>query len=68
MTVNGKLPEDVVRRLKLLKVSLTLAAPADPKESVEVTRIAANLEGVYGKGKYWSGGFSGKVLWHQRSR
>jgi len=47
-----KLPEDVARRLKLLKVSLTLAAPADPKESAEVTRIAASLEGVYGKGKY----------------
>ncbi|HYB53996.1 MAG TPA: M2 family metallopeptidase, partial [Thermoanaerobaculia bacterium] len=47
-----KLPEDVARRLKLLKVSLTLAAPADPKESAEVTRIAASLEGAYGKGKY----------------
>jgi peptidyl-dipeptidase A len=47
-----KLPEDVARRLKLLKVSLTLAAPADPKESAEVTRIAASLEGIYGKGKY----------------
>src|SRR5215831_6186630 len=47
-----KLPEDLARRLKLLKVSLTLAAPADPKESAEVTRIAASLEGIYGKGKY----------------
>jgi peptidyl-dipeptidase A len=47
-----KLPEDLARRLKLLKVSLTLAAPADPNESAEVTRIAASLEGIYGKGKY----------------
>jgi peptidyl-dipeptidase A len=47
-----KLPDDVARRLRLLKVSLTLAAPADPKESAEVTRIAASLEGIYGKGKY----------------
>ncbi|PWU02335.1 MAG: peptidyl-dipeptidase [Terriglobia bacterium] len=40
------------RKLKLLKLSLTLATPADPKESEELTRIAAGMEGTYGKGKY----------------
>ena len=40
------------RKLKLLKNALTLAAPADPKESAEVTRILAAMEGAYGKGKY----------------
>jgi peptidyl-dipeptidase A len=47
-----RLPEDLARKRKLLKVSLTLAAPADPKESEELTRIVAGLEGMYGKAKY----------------
>ncbi len=47
-----KLPADVARKLLLLKNGLTLAAPSDPKESEEVTRIAASMEGEYGKGKY----------------
>jgi peptidyl-dipeptidase A len=44
------------RKLKLLKTSLTLATPRDPKESQELTRIAAGLEGTYGKGKYCPSG------------
>ena len=47
-----KLPAELARKLMILKNGLTLAAPADPKESEEVTRIAASLEGEYGKGKY----------------
>jgi peptidyl-dipeptidase A len=47
-----KLPADLERKMKLLKLSLTLAAPANPKESAELTRIVASLEGIYGKGKY----------------
>jgi peptidyl-dipeptidase A len=47
-----KLPEETARKLKLLKLALTLAAPADPAESAELTRIAAAMEGTYGKGKY----------------
>jgi len=47
-----KLPDDVARKIKLLKLSLTLATPADPKESEELTRIVASMEGTYGKGKY----------------
>ena len=47
-----KLPEDVARKMLLLKNGLTLAAPSNPKESEEVTRIAASMEGAYGKGKY----------------
>jgi peptidyl-dipeptidase A len=47
-----KLPEDVARKMKLLKLSLTLATPSDPKESEELTRIVSLLEGTYGKGKY----------------
>jgi peptidyl-dipeptidase A len=47
-----KTDEATARKLKLLKLSLTLAAPADPAESAEVTRIATAMEGLYGKGKY----------------
>ena len=46
------LPADLARKLKLLKLSLTLAAPANAKEGAEVTRIAASMEGAYGKGRY----------------
>lgn len=46
------LPEDVARKLKLLKLSLPLPAPRDPKAQTELTEIAAWLEGTYGKGKY----------------
>jgi peptidyl-dipeptidase A len=53
-----KLPEDVARKMKLLKLSLTLATPADPKESEELTRIVASMEGTYGKGKYCPAGKS----------
>src|SRR6185369_4367358 len=47
-----KLPADLARKMRLLKLSLTLAAPSDPKESEELTRITAAMEGAYGKGKY----------------
>src|SRR6204780_425035 len=46
------LPPDMRRKMQLLKVGLVLAAPANPAESGEVTRLAASLEGTYGKGKY----------------
>ncbi len=46
------LPEDVARRLKLLKLSLTLPAPRDLKLQTELTEAAAWLESAYGKGKY----------------
>jgi peptidyl-dipeptidase A len=53
---NLQLPEDVARKLKLLKLSLTLATPADPKESAELTQIVSSLEGTYGKGKWCPAG------------
>src|SRR5687768_14910068 len=46
------LPEDLQRKIKLLKVALTLPAPSNPQESEELTRIVTGMEGVYGKGKY----------------
>jgi peptidyl-dipeptidase A len=47
-----KLPPDMARKMMLLKNGLVLAAPANPAESAEVTRLATSLEGTYGKGKY----------------
>ena len=44
------------RKIKLLKLSLTIATPSDPKESEELTRIVAGMEGAYGKGKYCPSG------------
>jgi peptidyl-dipeptidase A len=59
-----ELPADLARRMKLLKTSLTLATPADPKLSQELTRLVASMEGVYGKGKYCPPGVTdpGKCL------
>src|SRR4051794_9673520 len=51
-----KLDPVTARKLKLLKLSLTIATPADPKESEELTRIVSGMEGMYGKGKYCPAG------------
>jgi peptidyl-dipeptidase A len=47
-----QMPEDLARKFKLLKLSLTLPAPKDPTERDELTKTAAFLEGAYGKGKW----------------
>src|SRR5437868_5254459 len=47
-----QLPEDLARKMKLLRLSLTVATPADPKESEELTHIITGMEGTYGKRKY----------------
>jgi len=51
-----KLDAETARKIKLLKLSLTLATPKDPRQSEELTRITAGLEGAYGKGKYCPNG------------
>src|SRR5205807_8139216 len=51
-----KLDPVTERKIKLLKLSLTIATPADPKESEELTRITSSMEGAYGKGKYCPSG------------
>jgi peptidyl-dipeptidase A len=57
-----ELSVDTKRKLKLLKLSLTLPAPKDPRERDELTKIAASMEGDYGKGKYCPDGEQGKCL------
>ena len=56
------LSPDTARKLKLLKLSLTLPAPKNPAEREELTKIAASMEGDYGKGKYCPDGEKGKCL------
>ncbi|MEP6569470.1 MAG: M2 family metallopeptidase [Acidobacteriota bacterium] len=57
-----QLRPDVGRKMKLLKLSLTLPAPSDSAERTELTKLAASLEGDYGKGKYCPDGDKGKCL------
>jgi peptidyl-dipeptidase A len=45
-------PPDMRRQMNLLKLSLVMATPSDPKQSEELTQIAAKLDGEYGKGKW----------------
>ena len=56
------LPYDTARKIKLIKLALTLPAPSNPTEREELTKIAASLEGDYGKGKYCPDGDKGKCL------
>ncbi|HXE79709.1 MAG TPA: M2 family metallopeptidase [Vicinamibacterales bacterium] len=51
-----QLPPDVARKIDLLRVALPMAAPANPEELAELTRIATSLESDYGKGVYCPGG------------
>jgi peptidyl-dipeptidase A len=46
------LPPDLRRKILLLKLSLSLPAPSDAAKRGELARIASELEGMYGKGKY----------------
>ncbi|HEX4824363.1 MAG TPA: M2 family metallopeptidase [Candidatus Polarisedimenticolaceae bacterium] len=46
------LPDDVARKFRLLPISLSLVAPSDPAKSRELSEIAAQMEGIYGKAKY----------------
>ncbi|RLV60612.1 peptidase M2 family protein [Parashewanella curva] len=40
------------RKLNMLRTSLVLPAPLDPKKNAELANISAELNGMYGKGKY----------------
>ena len=55
-------PEALARKFALLKLALVLPAPADPNERDELTKIAASMEGAYGKGKWCPDGEQGKCL------
>ena len=59
---NVDLSAEAKRKLKLLKLSLTLPAPKNPEERAELTKLTASMEGDYGKGKYCPEGDKGKCL------
>ena len=46
------LSDDQKRKLEKLTLGLTLPAPADAKKTTELSKIVADLGGMYGKGKY----------------
>ncbi len=56
------LPPDLKRKFLLLKLSLTMPAPKDPRLREELTQVAASLDGSYGKGKYCPGGENEKCF------
>jgi peptidyl-dipeptidase A len=45
-------PPEQRRQLDLLKVSLVLATPSDPKEAEELTTLVSAMRGEYGRGKW----------------
>lgn len=56
------LPEDIARKIKLLKLAVPLPAPSDPQERKELTETVVKMESLYGKGKYCPDGETGKCL------
>ncbi len=48
---NLALPADLARQIMLLRIDV-LPAPSDPTLRIETTQIAAQLEGLYGRGRY----------------
>lgn len=47
-----KIPAELERKFKLLRLSLSAPAPRDPKLRREMTQTAVSLDADYGKGKY----------------
>ncbi|HXU44402.1 MAG TPA: M2 family metallopeptidase [Thermoanaerobaculia bacterium] len=46
------LPEDVRRKLNLIKQAITVPAPSDPAKTAELSTILASMDADYGRGKY----------------
>lgn len=59
---NVALPPEVARKLRLLKLAITLPAPGNTQEQQELSDIAVWLESEYGKGKFYPDGPKGKAL------
>ena len=50
------LPPELRRKFNLLKLSLGMPAPKDPKLRTELTQVASGMSSAYSKGKYCPGG------------
>jgi peptidyl-dipeptidase A len=57
-----QLPDDVARKLKLIKFSIDIPAPRDRALSTELAEINASLSSDYGKGKWCPDGPSARCL------
>jgi peptidyl-dipeptidase A len=57
-----KLPEDVARKIKLIRLSVSIPVPSDPALAAELTKLDASLDSDYGKGKWCPDGPSAKCL------
>ncbi len=50
-----KMSPESARAIRLLKLSVAMPPPKDPKKLEELTGIATKMEGVYGSGEYCTG-------------
>jgi peptidyl-dipeptidase A len=57
-----KLPEEIARKLYIIKHSVDIPAPRNAAEQTELARIAASLQSDYGTGKWCPEGAQGKCL------
>jgi peptidyl-dipeptidase A len=57
-----ELAGDAARKLKLLKLSVTIPAPRDPELSAELSQITASLQSEYGRAKWCPYGPTGECL------
>jgi peptidyl-dipeptidase A len=47
-----ELPEDLKRKLLLLRLALVVPAPKDPEKTKELARLQTGMESAYGRGKF----------------
>ena len=47
-----KLPPELARKFRLLKLSLPMPAPSNAREREELTKVQVSMQSDYGKGKY----------------
>ncbi len=57
-----KLPDEIARKLRLLRLSVDIPAPRDAAEAAELARINASLQADYGKGKWCPDADASKCL------
>ena len=60
--LSDALDDDLRRKLRLLKLSLTLPAPRDAAKRSELARPVTAMESAYGKGRYCPKRLKGKCL------
>jgi peptidyl-dipeptidase A len=57
-----QLPDDVARKLKLIKFSVDIPGPRDHAANAELAQVNAALDSAYGKGKWCPDGPSARCL------